>query len=261
MRRYIGAGKQVTKMSQFQFLKQDFEQVFEHVRKAETRTLRSTRGMFLGATKHRDNCKLDLQTREISPPLIANLATLISNADFIAHVGQSTYKAGYIKTLGNFASHDGKKTHRVRRKSTLKELFHVSYWLSRNYAVTKRPEPNITFDESLLERSHAIKASTLAKIKEFEKDYKKLRDENAQLEAQLQETEQGRLQLETQLEQKMQEIAEFKAANQLGPDSYNYSEAETRSNFIDLLLRDVGWFLDQEMIVSLKCQECHRAVV
>ena len=44
----------------------------------------------------------------------------------------------------------------------------------------------------------------------------------------------------------MQEIAEFKAANQLGPDSYNYSEAETRSNFIDLLLRDVGWFLDQE---------------
>ena len=40
----LGPGKQVTKMSQFQFLKQDFEQVFEHVRKAEMHALSDPRG-------------------------------------------------------------------------------------------------------------------------------------------------------------------------------------------------------------------------
>ena len=162
-------------MSQFQFLKQDFEQVFEHVRKAEMHALSDPRGACFWA-------RLSIETivnwiykheKSLAPPHREDLATLISNADFIAHVGQKiAYKAGYIKTLGNFASHDGKKRlTEYDAKSTLKELFHVSYWLSRNYAVTKRPEPNITFDD-LLERSHAIKASTLAKIRNLKKTIK-----------------------------------------------------------------------------------------
>src|SRR5258706_4501461 len=37
------------------------------------------------------------------------------------------------------------------------------------------------------------------------------------------------------------EIAEVKKANAARPDAHDYSEAETRDYFIDLLLREAGW--------------------
>ncbi|WP_413766501.1 hypothetical protein, partial [Vibrio vulnificus] len=39
-------------------------------------------------------------------------------------------------------------------------------------------------------------------------------------------------------------IAAAKKANSAEPDTHDYSEAETRSAFIDLLLKEAGWQLD-----------------
>ena len=41
------------------------------------------------------------------------------------------------------------------------------------------------------------------------------------------------------------QIAEAKKRNELIPDDHDYSEAETRDYFIDLLLREAGWPLDK----------------
>ena len=41
------------------------------------------------------------------------------------------------------------------------------------------------------------------------------------------------------------EIAAIKLANLSRPDTHDYNEAETRDAFIDLLLREAGWPLDQ----------------
>src|SRR5207245_1658002 len=41
------------------------------------------------------------------------------------------------------------------------------------------------------------------------------------------------------------EIAEAKKANAARPDDHDYSEAETRDYFIDLLLKEAGWPLDR----------------
>ncbi len=41
------------------------------------------------------------------------------------------------------------------------------------------------------------------------------------------------------------EVAAAKQANAATPDTHDYSEAETRDFFIDLLLREAGWALDQ----------------
>lgn len=41
------------------------------------------------------------------------------------------------------------------------------------------------------------------------------------------------------------EIAEAKKRNQKVPDEHDYSEAETRDYFIDLMLREAGWPLDK----------------
>jgi type I site-specific restriction endonuclease len=41
------------------------------------------------------------------------------------------------------------------------------------------------------------------------------------------------------------EVAEAKKANRAQADTHNYSAAETRDYFIDLLLKEAGWPLDQ----------------
>ena len=41
------------------------------------------------------------------------------------------------------------------------------------------------------------------------------------------------------------EIAEIKKQNEARPDTHDYSEAETRDYFIDLLLKESGWALDK----------------
>ena len=40
-------------------------------------------------------------------------------------------------------------------------------------------------------------------------------------------------------------MAEAKKASAAQPDTHDYSEAETRDYFIDLLLKEAGWALDQ----------------
>ena len=40
------------------------------------------------------------------------------------------------------------------------------------------------------------------------------------------------------------EVAAAKKANAATPDTHDYSEAETRDYFIDLLLKEAGWALD-----------------
>jgi type I restriction enzyme, R subunit len=52
--------------------------------------------------------------------------------------------------------------------------------------------------------------------------------------------------LDAELTRLRVEVAEAKKANTARPDEHNYSEAETRDYFIDLLLKEAGWALDQE---------------
>ncbi len=49
---------------------------------------------------------------------------------------------------------------------------------------------------------------------------------------------------DTQIALLRQQIAEAQKQNELIPDDYDYSEAETRDYFIDLLLREAGWTLE-----------------
>src|SRR5204863_863849 len=51
--------------------------------------------------------------------------------------------------------------------------------------------------------------------------------------------------LDAELTRLRSEIAAAKKANTAQADTHNYSEAETRDYFIDLLLKEAGWPLDQ----------------
>jgi type I restriction enzyme R subunit len=52
--------------------------------------------------------------------------------------------------------------------------------------------------------------------------------------------------LDAELAASRAEVATAKAANAVMPDDHDYDEATTRDMFIDLLLAEAGWTLDQE---------------
>ena len=56
----------------------------------------------------------------------------------------------------------------------------------------------------------------------------------------------GKAALDAELERLRAEIAAIKKQNAETPDTHNYSEAETRDYFIDLLLKEAGWPLDKK---------------
>ena len=52
--------------------------------------------------------------------------------------------------------------------------------------------------------------------------------------------------LDDKLKRLRAEVAKAKQAAAVQPDTHDYSEAETRDYFIDLLLKEAGWPLDQD---------------
>ena len=73
------------------------------------------------------------------------------------------------------------------------------------------------------------------------------------LESQLREKDEklvelleGKQALDQELQRLREEVAAAKKANAAQPDTHDYSEAETRDYFIDLLLKEAGWALTEK---------------
>lgn len=120
----------------------------------------------------------------------------------------------------------------------MRELCHVGYWLAHTYARRAKPASGLTFDQASLAKSSAVPAQTFAQIQSFEA---KVSEGSAALAAL--QADKGAL--DEELKRLRDEIAAIKKANQAQPDAHDYSEAQTRDLFIDLLLKEAGWPLDQ----------------
>jgi type I restriction enzyme R subunit len=235
-------------MSQFQFLQTEFADIHDHARKAETLALSDPRGACFYA-------RLALEVavkwmyghdRTLRSPYETTLSALIHEPTFRKLAGDAIVtKAKLIKDLGNKAVHETKPVQSGRAVTALRELFHVSYWLVRTYARGEKPPPGVQFDGGKLEKTLTISASTAKQIKKLQEDFlareKALEEEKA---ARL-KTESEREKLEAEIKKLQEEVAKAKKANQAAPDTHDYNEAQTRDAFIDLLLHEAGWELDQ----------------
>ncbi|MGH7961362.1 MAG: DEAD/DEAH box helicase family protein, partial [Candidatus Binatia bacterium] len=145
-----------------------------------------------------------------------------------------------IKEVGNIAVHSRKPVTEHDALRVAKELFHFLYWLARTYTRnTPGQYEGLTFDESKVPaRQIAVSVQTIEQLK-------KLEDELRTRDAQLAEQHQTLADTDAEIERLRTEIAEAKQQNQRIPDHHDYSEAETRAYFIDLLLREAGWPLDK----------------
>ena len=169
----------------------------------------------------------------LSPPYRDDLSAYIFNPQFQQLTGPALIpKIKAVKDLGNVAVHSAKPIPKTDALTAVRELFHFTYWFARTYArqPNSRPHAEARFDDSRIPVAPAP-AQTLAQLKQLA-DEAKAKDE--QLRTLAQENEALRA-----------EVAAAKRANTAQPDTHDYSEALTRDYFIDKLLKEAGWPLDQ----------------
>ena len=228
-------------MSNFAFLRGEWEDVFEAADKAasavhadpRTACFYARRALELAVAwvyKHDAALKLPYQD---------NLSALIHEPSFKQVASEAVFaKARVINTLGNRAVHGHRAIPPNDALVAVRELFHVCYWLARTYGRIAHPPPGLAFDASKLPHPAPASKRTAEQLQQLEAG---LRERDEKLAVVLSD----RTALDEELKRLRAEVAAAKKAAAAQPDSHDYSEAETRDYFIDLLLKEAGWPLDQ----------------
>lgn len=228
-------------MSQFTFLQTEFREVYDAAHRAEALANSDPRAACFYARRalelavgwaYEHDAGLQLPYRD-------DLSALIHEATFRNAAGEAVfYKCRAIKDLGNHAVHSQKPLTTSDSVSAVRELFHVCYWLVRTYAKGAKPEPGLAFNPNALPETTTVPKQTLSQLQELNDA---LAAEREKALAALADREN----LNAELKRARAELEAIKKANAAAPDTHNYSEAETRDLFIDLLLKEAGWALDK----------------
>jgi type I restriction enzyme R subunit len=228
-------------MSQFAFLQREWSAVFDAAAKAEvavhsdprTACFYARRALELAvAWAYKHDAALQL-------PYQDNLSALIHEPTFKQAAGEAVFsKARVINTLGNRAVHGHRAIPQDDALVAVRELFHVTYWLARTYGRMARPAPGLAFNGAALPKATPAPSQTAEQLQRLEAG---LRERDEKLAALLAD----RTTLDEELKRLRAEVATAKQAATAQPDTHDYSESETRDYFIDLLLKEAGWPLDQ----------------
>ncbi|MFI7059857.1 DEAD/DEAH box helicase family protein [Kribbella sp. NPDC050124] len=174
-------------------------------------------------------------------PYRNDLKARTNDAAFKAITGNGiNQKLNLIRTLGNTAVHDTRPVPPKVALDALRELHHVMVWASFHHSA--RPEAVPTraqFDPAL-----AAKAAPLSREEVVALASKFKAQDEAHAKA-LAERDELAAVKDAEISELKARIAAAQAAN-TKTDDRDYSEAETRDLFIDVLLREAGWPLVQE---------------
>jgi type I restriction enzyme, R subunit len=152
-------------------------------------------------------------------------------------------KMDYIRRLGNTAAHDRRPIKREAAIGVVRELFHVLFWLARTYALDPDTVPTL----SLRFAEAAIPQPPLAEERQASIEaLRRKQEENAKRDEELAQARADNAALQAQLDQLRAEVAQAKAFNEARPDEHDYNEQETRDRYIDLLLHEAGWRLEDD---------------
>src|SRR6266436_467330 len=226
-------------MSNFDFLRAEWPDIFESATKAESLAISDARTCCFYARRALELAVLWLYQHDgaLHLPYQDTLSALLYEPSFKNTVGAAIHaKARIVKDLGNRAVHTSKLVSPYDAQVSVRELFHVTFWLARNYARKTKPADGIAFDPNQLPKTSPLPRHTISELQQLsaylaEKDTKLL------------ELATDKIAVDEELKRLRAEIADIKKVNEAKPDEHNYSEAETRDYFIDLLLKEAGWEL------------------
>jgi len=222
-------------MTHFTYLEAEWPQLHESARRAEVVANIDPRTSIFYARRTLELAVAWLYKfdRSLRLPYQDNLSALIHEPTFRSVVGDALFtKAKLIKDLGNQAVHGTRPVSGNDAVVATRELFHFCYWLARTYGQRSRPDPDLRFSADQLPNAAQPKVP-VEQLRALETQLHE-RDEK------LSELLSTQAALDEELQRLRAEVAAAKQANSAQPDTHDYSEAETRDYFIDLLLKATG---------------------
>ncbi|HET7071320.1 MAG TPA: DEAD/DEAH box helicase family protein, partial [Nocardioides sp.] len=174
-------------------------------------------------------------------PYRDDLAARIAEPAFRNLVGVGiAQKLTLIRMLGNRAVHDQRAIPPRAAADALRELFHVVVWTAHRYSTNPAAVPTSRqFDPALARAAAALSRDEVVKLAA------RFRAQDERYSQQLAERDDLAAAKDAEIERLRGEIAAVRAAQQ-PVDDHDYSEAETRDRFIDVLLAEAGWPLTEE---------------
>jgi len=227
-------------MTNFAFLEAEWPSLYEAAEKASNAVYPDPRTACFYARRALELALQWMYKHDYSLllPYQENLSAFIHEPTFKKVAGEAIFnKARVIVRLGNEAVHSSSSVLVDDSLTAVRELFHISYWLARTYARKEKPEPGLSFNPEELPKT-AVSRQTIEQLQNLETS---LREKDEKLSLLLAD----KSALDEELKRLRAEVAKAKEASALQPDTHDYSEAETRDYFIDLLLKEAGWALDK----------------
>lgn len=234
-------------MSQFAFLRHEFEDQFELIEWSEQNALASPGPSILNARKALEvSVKWMYRVdRSLPQPFEDTLNAYLNTPTFKGIYGGKVFeKAKRVQRAGNRAAHEAREPTALDAVDVLSASFAFFIWFAYNYGREFKPDLTARFDPDLLpdpaKRESASRAERLALQDEL--DRAQAERETARLR--LAEASRSQEELEAELAELRAEVAEARArANAAGEPEIDFSEAETRRYKIDHLLAEAGWQL------------------
>ena len=228
-------------MSNFAFLHDEWPGIFDEAVRAERTAAADPRTSCFYARRSLELTMTWLYEydRTLRRPYQDDLSAMLFEPTLRAVTGNGIHtKMDIIRRQGNAAVHKNRPVTPQESVTVVRELFHVLYWFARNYA--RDAPPSREFDPNLIPRPlpASVRQQRQAELVAQAERY-------AAQDAELAKTRELSASLEAELERLRAEVAAVKAVNQSYPDQHDYDEATTRDLFIDLLLHEAGWLLDE----------------
>ncbi len=169
-------------------------------------------------------------------PYQNDLAAYINDAGFKAATGNAiNHKLNLIRRAGNAAVHDGRVIRPEVALALVRELHHVMVWAAFNHS----PNPDAVPVRARFDPALAAKAAPLSREQVVRLAVKMQAQDEANAKA-LAEKDELAASKDAEIAQLRAEIKAAQAAT-IQQDDHDYSEAETRDLFIDVLLAEAGW--------------------
>lgn len=229
-------------MGNFDFAKTALPTAFADCARAESYLTNDPRSACFYSRRAVENLvKYLYELRGLQTPYSIDLAARINDAAFRNVTGLGINKKfDAIRKFGNSAVHDDKPIPAHGALQVLRELHHVMIWAALNHSNDPGAAPtHATFDPALAAKAAPLTRGEVAQLA------KKFEAQDAAHATALAEKDSLLAAHEAEIAELRAQIKAAQAAN-AKVDDRDYSEADTRDLFIDVLLREAGWPLADE---------------
>jgi len=229
--------------SNFDFIKREWPSLFDECVRAERYAHRDPRASTIYARRVLEQAVRHVYTVAALPPAYRNdLDARINAYEMKNLTGEAiNQKMNLVRKVGNAGAHEKRPIPPKMAEGAVRDLFHIVYWTAFHYS--KHPDvlpKALEFDPALLAPpapaekplSNPELNGLLVKFQEQDDALAKEREVNEALAA--------------EVEQLRAEVRAAQAAKVTTVDTHDYDEAQTRTDLIDVLLREAGWLLTED---------------